>query len=69
MRLDRWPRLGYGVLLLSLSGEVAAATLCRSAPTDRKYLSWRQIDGRRCWYPGSRRLDKDQLPGKSRGTA
>jgi hypothetical protein len=62
MRLDRfWSWLGYAVLLLSLSGEAAAATLCRSAPTDRKYWSWRQIDGRRCWYPGIRRLDKDQL--------
>jgi hypothetical protein len=62
MRLDRlWPSLGYAVLLLSLSGEAAAATLCRSAPTDHKYWSWRQIDGRRCWYPGARRLDKDQL--------
>jgi hypothetical protein len=34
---------------------------CRSSKTDTRYWSWRIIDGRRCWYPGRRKLDKSLL--------
>jgi hypothetical protein len=39
----------------------ASAIECASAPAGRAYWSWRQIDGKRCWYQGHRRLNKSVL--------
>jgi hypothetical protein len=55
-----------GALALVLSSSVLAADVgveCRSAKPAgaRDYWSWREIEGRRCWYPGRRGLAKDLL--------
>jgi hypothetical protein len=34
---------------------------CRARPESREYWSWRQIEGRRCWFKGHRRIDKKLL--------
>ncbi|MGA7454793.1 MAG: hypothetical protein WBW73_27275 [Rhodoplanes sp.] len=34
---------------------------CRAKPESREYWSWREIEGRRCWYKGRRRIDKKLL--------
>ena len=34
---------------------------CRARPESREYWSWREIEGRRCWYKGHRRIDKKLL--------
>jgi hypothetical protein len=37
-------------------------TLCRSTkPPDREWWSWREIEGRRCWYRGARNKPKAEL--------
>jgi hypothetical protein len=49
-------------LFLILEPKTAAALECSSAaPRDSRYWSWRQIDGRRCWYPGRPGLSKSKL--------
>jgi hypothetical protein len=49
-------------LFLILAPNRAAALECVSAaPRDSRYWSWRQIDGRRCWYPGRPGLSKSKL--------
>jgi len=48
-------------IVLALVPGAAAALECRSsALRDRQHWSWREVDGRRCWYPG--------LPGLSKST-
>ena len=34
---------------------------CHARPESREYWSWRQIEGRQCWYKGHRRIDKKLL--------
>ena len=34
---------------------------CRARPESREYWSWREIEGRRCWFKGHRRIDKKLL--------
>ena len=34
---------------------------CRARPESGEYWSWRQIEGRRCWFKGHRRIDKKLL--------
>jgi hypothetical protein len=52
---------------LALAFEVTLATAkaetieCRAKPETREYWSWREIDGRRCWYKGHRRISKEFL--------
>ncbi|MFZ0460583.1 MAG: hypothetical protein WAM17_19475 [Rhodoplanes sp.] len=52
---------------LALAFEVTLATAkaetieCRAKPETREYWSWREIDGRRCWYKGHRRISKELL--------
>jgi hypothetical protein len=49
-------------LFLILAPNTVAALECVSAaPRDSRYWSWRQIDGRRCWYPGRPGLSKSKL--------
>src|SRR5262249_43675036 len=37
-------------------------TICHSSkPPDREWWAWREIDGRRCWYRGSRNKPKSEL--------
>jgi len=38
---------------------------CRASPETREYRSWREIDGRRCWYKGRRRIGKELLSWRS----
>ena len=39
----------------------AEAIECREKPETREYWSWREIDGRRCWFKGHRSLPKKLL--------
>ena len=34
---------------------------CRARPETREYWSWREIDGRRCWFKGHRNISKKLL--------
>jgi hypothetical protein len=54
-------RSTIALILLVLAPSAAAALECySSALRDNRHWSWRQVDGRRCWYPG--------LPGVSKST-
>ena len=55
-------------VLLALTTS-AAAIECRSAPPRpaKEYWSWRQIDGRQCWYAGKPGLDKAKLRWAANG--
>ena len=52
---------------LALAFEVTLATAkaetieCRAKPETREYWSWREIDGRRCWFKGHRSISKKLL--------
>jgi hypothetical protein len=54
-------RSTIALMIVVLASSAAASFECySSAPRDHRHWSWRQIDGRRCWYPG--------LPGVSKST-
>jgi hypothetical protein len=60
--------------LLAGLGPTQAMTACREAPAGKTYWSWREIDGRRCYYEGRITLPKSELhwgdaPAKSRAIA
>ena len=58
------PRMLLIVATLGFAGGItssAHAIECRSKKTDTRYWSWRLIDGRRCWYPGRKKLDNSLL--------
>jgi hypothetical protein len=54
-------------IALALAFEITLPTAkaetieCRAKPETREYWSWREIDGRRCWYKGRRRISKKLL--------
>ena len=53
--------LGAAAILL-LSSRAAGAIECSSSRQhDGRYWSYREIDGRRCWYPGQRGFAKSRL--------
>ena len=61
-------RSALGVaIVLALALEVALPTAkaetieCRATPETREYWSWREIDGRRCWFKGHRSISKKLL--------
>src|SRR3954452_22735668 len=51
------------VLLAAINSPARAAIECRAElPQSRTgHWSWRQIEGRKCWFPGRANLDKAQL--------
>jgi hypothetical protein len=53
------------VLALVLGGVLSTAKAetieCRERPETREYWSWREIDGRRCWFKGHRSISKKLL--------
>ena len=55
------------VIVLALALEVIVPTAkaetieCRARPETREYWSWREIDGRRCWFKGHRSISKKLL--------
>ena len=55
------------VIVLALALEVIVPTAkaetieCRAKPETREYWSWREIDGRRCWFKGHRSISKKLL--------
>jgi hypothetical protein len=53
------------VLTLALEVMLPAAQAetieCRARPETREYWSWREIDGRRCWFKGHRSISKKLL--------
>jgi hypothetical protein len=42
---------------------------CRAKPESRGYWSWREIDGRHCWYEGRHRISKELLSWGSKTPA
>ena len=54
-------------IVLALALEVTLPTAkaetieCRARPETREYWSWREIDGRRCWFKGHRSISKKLL--------
>ena len=51
--------LVVAMLLCTVSSSPAAAIECSAR--SGQGMSWRLIDGRRCWYEGRRRIDKRRL--------
>lgn len=50
------------VLAIMLFAATKAHALeCRNSPQTGTYWSWRQIDGRKCWYQGRHVMPKSQL--------
>lgn len=49
------------VLEVTLPTAKAETIECRARPETREYWSWREIDGRRCWYKGHRSISKKLL--------
>jgi hypothetical protein len=55
-------RTAFALIILVLAPNTVTALECSSsAPRDQGYWSWRQIDGRRCWYPGRPGMSKSKL--------
>jgi len=53
-------RLAAVIVVLACSP--ASALDCYSAPLrDKRHWSWRQVEGRTCWYPGRPGLSKAAL--------
>lgn len=50
--------VAFGVALPTAKAETIQ---CRASPEAREYWSWREIDGRRCWYKGHRSISKKLL--------
>jgi len=63
------------VLVLALEGVLSTAKAdetiieCRERPATREYWSWREIDGRRCWFKGHHSLPKKLLSWGPRSAA
>jgi hypothetical protein len=58
----RAARTALALIVLVLAPTAVTALECvRSPPRDQRYWSWRQIDGRRCWYPGRPGMSKTKL--------
>jgi len=53
--------LGILAVLIALTFPAAALECKSSRANDGKYWSWRQIDGKRCWYVGARGMAKAKL--------
>ena len=54
--------IGLAVALeVTLPTAKAETIECRASPETREYWSWREIDGRRCWYKGRRSISKKLL--------
>lgn len=58
--------VAVALLLATTSG--AQAIECRPGKGDGSYWQWRLIDGKRCWYPGRRRVNKSALHWVARST-
>jgi hypothetical protein len=62
------------VLTIALQGVLSTAKAetiieCRERPETREYWSWREIDGRRCWFKGHRSISKKLLSWGPRSSA
>jgi hypothetical protein len=57
------PAIIPAIILFLLTGEAGAAQIkCQPTPPQaNEQVSWRTIDGRRCWYIGPRKIDKSLL--------
>ena len=68
-------RIAAIVLVLALEGVLSTAKAdetiieCRERPETREYWSWREIDGRRCWFKGHHSLPKKLLSWSPRPPA
>lgn len=62
MRSNLRAAIGLAVALEVILPPAKAETIeCRARPESGEYWSWRQIDGRQCWFKGYRRIDKKLL--------
>jgi hypothetical protein len=62
------------VLTIALEGVLSTAKAetiieCRERPETREYWSWREIDGRRCWFRGPPSISKKLLSWGPRSSA
>ena len=67
-------KLGAAIVLaLALQGVLSTAKAetieCRERPETHEYWSWREIDGRRCWFKGHRSISKKLLSWGPRAPA
>jgi hypothetical protein len=56
--------VGLVVLAIAAIGVAQGAELkirCQVAPADKRYYAWREIDGKKCWFKGSRDTPKSML--------
>ena len=61
-------RLAAVIMLLACSP--ASALDCYSTPLrDKRHWSWRQVEGRTCWYPGAPGVSKAALRWATRSTS
>jgi hypothetical protein len=61
----------FAIVLEGLLSTAKAETIieCRERPEAREYWSWREIDGRRCWFKGHRSISKKLLSWGPRSPA
>jgi hypothetical protein len=57
----RTPPISIAIVLLALSAGDAAAIECQEHRGGGGYWSWRQIEGRQCWYQGRHMIPKEDL--------
>ena len=53
--------IAAAVLVLAMTAPASALECMARPPGDGKYYSWRNVDGRRCYYRGERGLSKRWL--------
>jgi hypothetical protein len=54
-------RIATVVACMSITCSAYAAVPCHSSKDGDGYWSWREVDGRRCWYPGRPGKPKTEL--------
>ena len=60
-RPETWAWLAVTCFLMLMTTHSAVAIACLVKPDARAGWYWREIQGRKCWYPGGRLIPKDQL--------
>jgi len=54
--------LSFLFVAAALAADLPPARVqCAAQPVTRSYWSWREVDGRKCWFEGKRTMPKSQL--------
>jgi hypothetical protein len=56
------------IVLFVFMVKPANALECHRTPGGDTYWSWRQVDGKKCWYRGARRISKERLHWSGAGS-